>query len=75
MLPENKRNWDTQLVHALWEDRSSGKKSIGMSPYQLVYGANAFFPTILGVPVIKLVQEIQSEEDNMVRRINQTIHL
>ena len=25
--------------------------------------------------MIKLVQEIQSEEDNMVRRINQTIHL
>ena len=33
------------------------------------------FPTSLGVPVIKLVQEIQTEEDSMVRRINQTIHL
>ena len=33
------------------------------------------FPTSLGVPVIKLVQEIQTEEDNMVRRINQIIHL
>ena len=33
------------------------------------------FPTSLGVPVIKLIQEIQSEEDSMVRRINQTIHL
>ena len=33
------------------------------------------FPTGLGVPVIKLVQEIQSEEDSMIRRINQIIHL
>ena len=33
------------------------------------------FPTNLGVPVINLVQEIQSEEDSMIRRINQTIHL
>ena len=33
------------------------------------------FPTSLRVPVIKLVQEIQIEEDNMVRRINQKIHL
>ena len=29
----------------------------------------------LGVPVIKLIQEIQSEEDSMIRRISQTIHL
>ena len=33
------------------------------------------FPTSLGVLVIKLFQEIQTEEDSMVRRINQTIHL
>ena len=46
-----------------------------MSPYQLVYGADAVFPTSLGVPVMNLVQEIQSEEDSMMRRINQTIHL
>ena len=51
------------------------KESIGMSPFQLVYGTEAGFPTSLGVPVIKLVQEIQSEENSMVRRINETIHL
>lgn len=46
-----------------------------MSPYQLVYGAYVVFPTSLGVLEIKLVQEIQSKEDSMMRRINQTIHL
>ena len=65
---------NNKLVHALWADRLTTKKSIGMSPFQLVYGAKAVFPTSLGVPVIKLVQEIQTEEDSMVRRINQTIH-
>ena len=40
-----------------------------------MYGTYALFPTSLGVPVIKLVQEIQSEEDSMIRRINYTIHL
>ena len=46
-----------------------------MSPYQLVYGMDAVFPTSLGVPVIKLLQEVQTEENDMQRRINQTIHL
>ena len=51
------------------------KRSIGMSPYQLDYGADAIFPTSLGVPVMKLIHEVQSEDDDMTRRIHQTIHL
>ena len=46
-----------------------------MSPYQLVYGMDAVFPTSLGVPIIKILQEVQSEENDMQRRLNQTIHL
>ena len=46
-----------------------------MSPYQLVYGTDAIFPTNLGVPVIKLIQEVKSEDNDVTRRINQTIHL
>ena len=63
------------MVHALWADRLTTKKPINISPFQLVYGTEAVFPTSLGVPVIKLVQEIQTEEDSRVRRINQKIHL
>ena len=40
-----------------------------------MYGTDAIFPTILGVPVMKLIQEFQTEDNNMIRRINQTIHL
>ena len=46
-----------------------------MFPYQLVYGMDAVFPTSLGVPVINILQEVQSEENDMKRRLNQTIHL
>ena len=46
-----------------------------MSPYQLVYGMDAVFPTSLGVPVMKILQEVQIEENDMQRRINRTIHL
>ena len=55
LLEENKNSWHNKLVHALWADKLTTKKSIGMSPYHLVYGTEVMFPTSLGVPVIKLV--------------------
>ena len=75
LLEDNKKSWHTKLVHALWADRLTLKKSIGMSPFQLVYGTNAIFPNSLGVPVMKLIQELQTKENDIIRRINQTIHL
>ena len=35
----------------------------------------AVFPSSLGIPVIKLLQEIQAEPNDIQIRINQTIHL
>eukprot|EP00253_Pinus_taeda_P003639 PITA_03639 len=75
LLEENKKNWHRKLTNALWEDRLSTKKSIGMSPYELVYGMEAKFPSSLGIPTIKLLQEIEAEPNDMQRRVNQTIHL
>eukprot|EP00253_Pinus_taeda_P032568 PITA_32568 len=75
MLEENKKIWHKKLTNALWADRLSTKKSIGMSPYELVYGMEARFPSSLGIPTIKLLQELQAEPNDMQRRINQTIHL
>ena len=40
-----------------------------------MYGTDAIFPTSLGVPIMKLIQELQYEDNDMIRRINQTIHL
>jgi hypothetical protein len=73
MLQENKKSWHNKLVHMLWADRLSTKRSIGMSPYQLVYGTEAVFHFSLGVPVMKLLQEVQAEPNDTQRRINQMI--
>eukprot|EP00253_Pinus_taeda_P013463 PITA_13463 len=75
LLEINKKGWHKKLVNALWDDRVSQKKSIGMSPFELVYGTDTIFPTSLAVLVVKLLQEAGSEEDPMQRRINQMIHL
>eukprot|EP00253_Pinus_taeda_P011509 PITA_11509 len=75
LLEINKKSWHKKLVNALWVDRVSQKKSIGMSPFELVYGTDAVFPTSLSVPVAKFLQEVSDEEDPMQRRISQMIHL
>ena len=75
LLKENKKNWHKKLTNALWADRLTTKKSIGTSPYELVYGMVAMFPSSLGVPVMKLLQEAQVKPNDIQRRINQTINL
>ena len=69
MLFENKRSWDTKLKFALWDDRVTIKKSIGTSPFQLVYGVDALFHVHLASPVIKFLQEIKEEPDDIRRRM------
>ena len=75
VLQENKRSWHLKLKYALWADRVSTKRSIGTSPYELVYGAKAIFPTSLGVHVMKLLQGLEEEPNAIQRRINQLIAL
>ena len=74
-LEKNKKSWHGKLVHTLWTDMLTTKNSINTSPYELFYGMDVVFPTSFGVQVMKLLQEVQVEENDMQRRINQTIHL
>jgi len=75
ILEENKKNWHKKLVNALWADRVTTKRSIGVSPYELVYGLEAKFPSSLGIPAMKILQECQAEPNSMQRRISQVICL
>ena len=70
LLEDNKKNLEQNLVNALWADRLTTKKSIGTSPYQLVYGMEVVFPSSLGVPVMKILQELQVEPNSIQRGIN-----
>ena len=75
MLFQNKRTWDIKLKYALWEDRVTVKKSIGTSPFQLVYGTDAIFPVQLSFPITKFLQDVEEEPDEMKRRIFQIVKL
>jgi len=64
LLETNKKGWHKNLVNALWVDIMSQKKSIGMSTFEIAYGIDTVFSTSLAVPVMKLLQEAGSEEDD-----------
>ena len=53
------------LKYALWEDRITTKKSIGLSHFQLAYGTDTIFPIQLGIPVIKFFQDCQEEPNDI----------
>ena len=63
------------MKFALWADRVTIKKSIGNSPFKLVYGTDVFFPIQLILPVAKFLKEEQDEQNDMVRRINNLVKL
>ena len=74
-MEENKRAWNKKFKYYIWENIISTKRDIGMSPFQLVYGAEVVFPVSLGLYVKKLLQEQDEETNHMQRRINHIIEL
>ena len=75
LLEDNKKAWNAKLKFSLWEDMVSIKKSIGTSPFQLVYVIDAIFPASLGSPVMKYLQEHDIESNPLQRRINQLVEV
>ncbi|XP_026458805.1 uncharacterized protein LOC113359376 [Papaver somniferum] len=47
---DNPREWHDQLPMALWAYRTSPRSSIGVSPYSLVYGADAILLAEIKIP-------------------------
>jgi transposase InsO family protein len=69
LLEDKKKAWDSKLKFSLWADRVTVKRSLGLSPFELVYGFEAVFPSQLALPMEKLFQDYQGEPDHMIRRI------
>jgi hypothetical protein len=51
------------------------KKSLGTSPFQIVYGTEVVFPTQLALPVEKFFRDHEGEPYHMVRRIHQLVEV
>ena len=68
LLDANQKSWDSKLKFALWDDKVTEKRSIGTSPFKLVYGIEAIFPIQLILLVETFFQEEKDEPNDMVRR-------
>lgn len=63
------------MKFALWADRVTTKKSIGNSPFNLVYGTEVVFPIQLTLLAAKFLQEEQDEESDMARRMSNLVEV
>ena len=54
VLNENKKSWHLHLKYAFWANQIGTKKSIGTSPFQMVYGIDVLLPINLTLRVMKL---------------------
>jgi RNAse (barnase) inhibitor barstar len=75
VLAENKKSWHMHLKYAPWENMINTKKSIGMPPFQLVYGTYVILPINLSLPVMKLWKDANEETNDLTRIINQIIEV
>ena len=63
------------LDKALWADRISVKKSLGTSPYALVYGKDTVLPTHLEMPALWMLDDDKDDLDPLNARLAQLIQL
>jgi hypothetical protein len=75
VLTENKKAWLIHLKYALWANRISTKRSIGISPFQMVYGTDVILPINIALLVMKLWQVSNEEPNDVTRRINQLVEV
>ena len=63
-IEDNQRCWHKKLRIALWADRIIPKRSIGNSPFMLVYGREARLPISLEFPALELAHQMELIEDD-----------
>jgi hypothetical protein len=51
------------------------KRSLGISPFQLVYGNEATFPSHIALSVANFFQDYQEELDDMIKRIHHLVEV
>jgi hypothetical protein len=67
-----KSNWHLMLYSALWAYRMSVKTATGFSPFQIVYGLEAFLPIECQIPSLKLVVQLLPDTSPLEERL---VHL
>jgi hypothetical protein len=76
IIEDKPRQWHTLLTYALWADHTTTKVRTGCTPFQLVYGQEAIFPTELELSSLRLMLQIEElHSSNISQRINELLGL
>lgn len=59
LVDEKGKDWHKKLYEAVWADRTSPKRAIGMTPYELVYGVEAQLSLPLELQTLNLQKVIE----------------
>ena len=69
MVGIHKSNWHTMSFSALLAYRTSVKSAMGFTPFQLVYGIEAFFLIECEIPSLKLAVKLLPNASNEEERL------
>jgi hypothetical protein len=76
IIEDNQRSWHKKLRTALWVDRITPKRSIGNSPFILVYGREERLPISLEFSSLELAHQLELiEDDAMTVRMAELMEL
>ena len=69
---DNHRGWHELLPYAMLGYQTNVRTSIGVIPYPLVYGIEAFIPAEVEIPSLRIIQEADLSNAEWVgKRIDQ----
>jgi hypothetical protein len=75
MVSAHKSNWHVQLFSTLWAYQTSAKTATGFTPFQLVYGLEAFLPIECEIPSLRLTIELLPHTTEEEQRLLYLSHL
>ncbi|PHT26365.1 hypothetical protein CQW23_34019 [Capsicum baccatum] len=61
------RQWHEKLPFTLLGYRTTVRTSTGANPYLLVYGTEAFIPAEVEIPYLRVIMEVEIDDDEWVK--------
>ena len=65
-LDDAKRRWVKELPHVLWTYRTTPRRSTGVTPFAMTYGAEAVIPLEANFPTLKTSSFTPSSNDGLL---------
>ena len=69
MLDDAKGKWVEELPHVLWTYQTTLRRSIGETPFSMIYGAETVIPLETGFPTLRISSFTPTSNDRLLEKI------